>query len=133
MGDIKYGKNRKRFCNVEDDSSTFVHRLFSARKHFSMELKWQIWFADDCGHSANLKNYEIQKDNMTIFTLTEEKMKNGEYRRLGQTTELFPSDASAEDECGEMTDDERCDHDKSKWKYVVLRFHNIQPGKRLIL
>ena len=91
-------------------------------------LKFQIWFAEDCGSYDNLRNYEILKNNETIFTMVEEKRKGRGFRKVGRPTSLFPTNIDIEDECGEITTDMKCDYEKSKWKYVIIRFNNIHPG-----
>merc|ERR1712032_978668 len=53
-----------------------------------------------------------------------ERTKGG-FRKLRRPTSLFPTMFAIEDECGEITKEMKCDYEKSKWKYVTIRFNNI--------
>ena len=58
----------------------------------------------------------------------EKKRTKGGFRKVGKPTSLFPTQIEILDECGEITKEMECDYEKSKWKYVTIRFNNIHPG-----
>ena len=78
--------------------------------------------------NQHLKINITQNNNETIFKMTEEKI-NKRFRKVGEQTPLFPTYVVVEDECGEITTDMKCDYEKAKWKYVIIRFNNIHQGK----
>ena len=47
---------------------------------------WKIWFAEDCGsnQAGQLRSYEILKDNKIIYTMSEEKISENEFRKEGR-------------------------------------------------
>ena len=61
--------------------------------------------------------------------MTDEEKWGMGFRKVGKPTKRFPTNINIEDDCGEITWDMKCDYERSKWKFVTIRFNNIHQGK----